>query len=333
MKSSTSERRVWRGGVARYVPADAVLVVALVGLANAAVLVSPLRETAVRPLVAIPLSFFLPGYAVVAALFPRRGEVESRPAGEATGRRIDWVERLGLSFGASLAVLPLVGLAYASVTWPASPAGVAAALGAVAVAGMAIATVRRWQLPPESRFRLPTRRWIDGIRGSLGGTPIGALSSVLLAAAVVLAVGGLGYAVAVPNDGSSYTGATLLTEQGGEFVASDYPTDLESGDPAELVLSLENAEGESMEYTVVVALERTSDDGGETEVVEREELDRFSVSVDAGETTFERHEFTPGTAGEDLRLSYYVYVGDPPAEPSPENAYRHLFLWVDVSPS
>jgi len=34
--------------------------------------------------------------------------------------------------------------------------------------------------------------------------------------------------------------------------------------------------------------------------------------------------------GENLRVQYLLYRGDPPAEPTQENAYRSLHLWVDV---
>src|SRR5207245_4585088 len=48
-------------------------------------------------LLAIVLVLFAPGYVLVAALFPR--DVE-----------IDWIERIALSFGLSIAVVPLLGL-------------------------------------------------------------------------------------------------------------------------------------------------------------------------------------------------------------------------------
>jgi hypothetical protein len=38
----------------------------------------------------------------------------------------------------------------------------------------------------------------------------------------------------------------------------------------------------------------------------------------------------PTIRGEDLRLAYYLYAGDVPADPNAENAYRSLYLWIDV---
>jgi len=52
-----------------------------------------LNETPVRVL----LVLFLPGYSLIAALFPRKDD-------------LDGIERIALSFGLSIAVVPLIGL-------------------------------------------------------------------------------------------------------------------------------------------------------------------------------------------------------------------------------
>jgi len=43
------------------------------------------------------------------------------------------------------------------------------------------------------------------------------------------------------------------------------------------------------------------------------------------------HTVAPTLPGERLRLVYLLYKGDPPAEPTVENAYREVHLWVNVS--
>jgi len=61
------------------------------------VLAPRLNETPVRVLLGLLLVLFLPGYSLVAALFPRRDD-------------LDGIERIALSFGLSIAVVPLLGL-------------------------------------------------------------------------------------------------------------------------------------------------------------------------------------------------------------------------------
>jgi hypothetical protein len=80
-------------------------------------------------------------------------------------------------------------------------------------------------------------------------------------------------------------------------------------------------------YTVVVQLERVGADGS---VVDRVELDRLSATVGAGERWTRRHAVTPPTTGENLRLSYLLFVGDAPAEPTRADARHATHLWVTV---
>ena len=51
-----------------------------------------------RIVLSLAFVLFFPGYTLIAALFPAKG-------------RLDGIERVALSFGLSLAVVPLIGLA------------------------------------------------------------------------------------------------------------------------------------------------------------------------------------------------------------------------------
>jgi uncharacterized membrane protein len=63
------------------------------------VLIPPLNEISpIRIILCLPLVLFLPGYSLIAVLFPRKDD-------------LDAIERIALSFGLSIAVVPLLGLA------------------------------------------------------------------------------------------------------------------------------------------------------------------------------------------------------------------------------
>ena len=78
---------------------DLALVIFLTLLCILFVLIPPLNEiSAVRIILGLPLVLFLPGYSLIAALFPRKDD-------------LDAIERIALSFGLSIAIVPLIGLA------------------------------------------------------------------------------------------------------------------------------------------------------------------------------------------------------------------------------
>ena len=79
------------------VSSDLLIVMGLVLLTDLFVLAPGLNESMVRNILGLPLVLFLPGYALIAALFPAKSD-------------LDGIERTALSFGLSIAVVPLIGL-------------------------------------------------------------------------------------------------------------------------------------------------------------------------------------------------------------------------------
>ncbi|NEU56522.1 DUF1616 domain-containing protein [Halorussus sp. MSC15.2] len=287
--------------------------------------------------VGLPLVLFAPGYALVALLFPG-----ATPDDAAVGRTLAAVrqhglvetERAALGFGLSLAVLPILGVALAVSPWAIDPGTVLLSVAALTVSLSAAAGVRRLRRPADRRFALSIRAWADGGRRAVStGSLADRAVNVGLAAAVVVAVAAVGYAVAAPGDSQEFTGVSLLSQnETGELVADDYPENFERGESRPLVVELANQEGEQTSYSVVVELQRVrqADDGG-AKVVEDRTLATFTPTVGAGQEWRTTHEVTPTMTGEDLRLVYLVYEGDPPADPTTENAYRNVHVWVNVS--
>lgn len=76
---------------------DIPIVVALVLLADLFALVPELASTPIRMILGLIMVLFLPGSALVAALFPAKDD-------------LDGIERLALGLGLSFAIVPLIGL-------------------------------------------------------------------------------------------------------------------------------------------------------------------------------------------------------------------------------
>jgi len=332
----------------RYVPADVVGVLAVVGLANVAVFHPVVGESLARTVVGLAFVLFVPGYALIAALFPERGEASDAGwrgvvtrAGSghedgvpAAGRGIDAWERTALGVAASLAVVPLLALAVAFSPLPFATVPVFGALSAFIVLCLTIATVRRWALEPGRRFRVPVGAWLARRRRSLTGadTRGEAVLTVALVAAMLFAVGTLGFAVLSPSDGETYTDFYVLSEdESGEPVAAGYPDSLTPGQEEAVYLGIENAEHRTVEYHVVGQLQRVDGTGADATVTDRRRIDSFSTTLDHGAQVVLRRSLTApqGWTGTDLRLQFKLYRGSPP-DSATDPAYREIHIWVDV---
>ena len=333
----------------RALPADIAAVILLIVLTNIAVFVPVINETPLRVPIGLAFVLFVPGYAFIAALFPEQGESptdESGPedgetAAEADGWRgsrsgIDGIERVALSFGLSIAIVPLIGLVLNYTPFGIRLAPIMVAVSGFTLVAAAVAAHRRWQLPAKEQFRVPYRQWVAAGRAELfePDSRFDAALNVLLVLSVLLAVGSVGYAVVVPQQGEQFTEFYLLTEDDEEeLVAAGYPDTLSRSESAELVVGVENNEYESIEYTVVVQLQEVEIAGNETQVLERDELDRFTTTLGHNETLQQRQSVTPTMTGDNLRLQYLLFRDDPPATPTDEAAYRDLHLFLNVTES
>ena len=318
----------------RRFPADLAAVVGLTLVTVLVVVLPVVRETPIRIVLGLPFVLFLPGYAFIAALFPERGTTAD--ADEDDVERdggIDGIERVALSFGLSIAIVPLLGLVLNFTPWGIQLTPIILSVSALTIGCAIVAALRRWELPAEERFSVPYREWVAAGRTEIfhPDDRTDAVLNVVLALTIVLALGSVGFAVASPQDGEQFTEFYLLTENDeGELVASGYPEEFVQGEAQSLIVGIENQEHETVDYTVVVQLERVEGEGNETAIAEREELDRFRTTLAHNETQQMEREIAPTMAGEELRLTFLLYEGEVPAEPTRDNAYRDLHLWISV---
>jgi len=352
----------------RELPADLAAVVILTIATLTAVFVPVINETPLRVVFGLCFVLFLPGYAFIAALFPEAGEsptsepnegptdsstpsVEKPSAVPGTDAAaaekeeaattapshsregIDGIERVALSFGLSIAIVPLIGLVLNFTPWGIRLIPIAVSVSLFTLISVAVAARRRHDLTPDGRFSVPYQTWIETGRSELFDpeSRTDAALNVVLVMSILLAVGSVGYAVAVPPQGEQFSEFYLLTENpDGELVADGDPEELERGERAEMIVGIENNEYEPTNYTVVVQLQEVEQEGNETRVIDRQEVDRFSTTLEHNATHHERHVLEPTRTGEELRVQYLLYAGEAPETPTRENSYRDLHLWIDV---
>jgi uncharacterized membrane protein len=313
---------------------DAMVALAYVAVVDVLLLGASLGPLA-RAALGLPLIVFLPGYALVTAAFPRTAERASPGRGRfagATEGALTTVERLQLSFGASVAVLPILGIVHAA--W--NPAyGANALLGGLStlvVVGLLVGVVRRLRVPSADRVRFSPGTWATRVGASVENRPrTDTVLAVGVAAGLLLATGTLGLALLAPPDAESFATLEVFAEsESGDLVTDGYPTNLSSGESGTLVLGVENHEQSRATYTLVTELQRVEPRNGTVEVLETRELDRQRETVPANETWHSRQVVEPSMTGDRLRLTFLLYRGDPPADPGIDNAYRHTYLWLSV---
>lgn len=342
----------------RKLPADLVAVVVLTLLCVLVTTLPVVRETPLRVALGFPFVLFLPGYALIAALFPEAGDGPSVPgtagdgrdddtgrvAGDADdrfslrdGHGIDGIERTALSFGLSIAVVPLIGLVLNFTPWGIRFGPLLITVSGFTLVATAVAARRRWEIPPEERFSVPYRQWITAGKTELfePESRIDAVLNVVLVVSIVLALGSVGFAIAMPSDGESFTEFYYLSEtDDGELLAEEYPREFVAGEARPIVVGVENQEHERTNYTVVIEAQNVSfggPNGTRATIHEREQLARFSVGLAHNRTHHRTVQLRPTLVGDDRRIKLLLYRDAVPDTVSADTAYRDTQFWVNVS--
>lgn len=322
-------------------PWDLVVVVLATLIAAAMVAVPFFSGSLIQVVSVLPLLLFLPGYAFVSALYVRRAATREAAGEEVVPRPergLDSPARVVLSVLASVAILSATALVLNFTPFGVRRVPVLVGLTLVTILLAIVAVQRRSAVPRRERFVPAVPAFGAGGWSLRGDSTLGTAVNAVLVVSLFLALATTAYALAAPPSaqGETFTEFYILSEnESGELVANDYPSDLTVGEPAELTAAVENREGRSQQYTVVVLQQRVETSGNETSgnettVVESDQLKRESQSLEPGQTWQYGHQITPTMEGEDVRLTYLLYRGDAPSNPTTGNAYRTLHLYVDV---
>jgi uncharacterized membrane protein len=239
-------------------------------------------------------ALFSPGYSLVAAVFPRRDD-------------LDITRRLALGFGLSIVVVVLVGFTLNYTPMGISLYNVLIWLLVFIMAASGVAYYRRRRLPEEERFEPRFRCSMAGFRGRqhLGDR----LLLVLLVLVIIGAIGTLVYIGRPPAVGQTFTEFYML---GPEGKAEGYPDVISLGEEAVVTLGIINHEQATTDYYIRIVI-------GEQEVGEV-----GTITLADGEGWQQRVSFAPAEVGEAQKVEFQLYrVYD-------SEAYHALDLWVGV---
>lgn len=273
------------------------------------------------------LALVLPGYAGFLAAFP----VDKREDAE-TDVSSRYIEHIIFSVSISLVTTALIALAINFTSFEIGRTSILFGLNAITFSALTVAALRRRNIPRDQRYRGLVAGIVDHLSQieRPGGNHARFVNVVLLLS-MLLAAGSVAYAISGPDRGTTYTEFYLLTEnESGDLVAGGYPTEFERGQNRSLYLGIDNRERSDINYTVIIKLQRIRIDGDSTTVLEEERIQQFHVPVDRQGSETREHEVEATMTGEELRITYLLYKGDAPADPSTENAYRNLTLSITV---
>jgi len=254
--------------------------------------VPSLNDTPIRMILGLPLTIFVPGYSLVAASFPRRDI-------------LDGVERVSLSFGLSIAIVPLLGLALNYTPFGIKLIPVLMVLSTFTISLSLTAWIRRLRLPAEERYRDPFERLL---KVNIGQNVLDKGLSIVLIASIIGSSATLVYVVVKPKTGERFTDFYLLGPNG---TASDYPTDLKVGEEGKVIMGIVNHEYENIIYILEVNFNGTLIYKENVFLIENEKLEIPLI-------------FKAKEKGEDQKLEFLLYK-DQQIE-----VYRTLHLWINI---
>ena len=273
-----------------------------------------------RIILGLPFLLFIPGYALVMTLSPR-------------SEGMGGIERVALSFGLSIAIVPLIGLILNFTWWGITLESTLYSIASFIFVMSIIAEVRRKRLQKQERFDIEFQLRLLG----WGGSAWNKLLSVVLVIAILGALGMLGYVIATPSVVEKFTEFYILGPEGRvegyptEFVMEgdkvilvrygDNKTQEVASESGRVILRIVNQEHGKATYLVRVII-----NGEQVSVyLDGDALDEVGPIVLAHEEKWE-HEigFAPYHVGNNQKVDFVLYKDGVPYFDEP------LHLWIDV---
>jgi len=294
-------------------------------------------DTTIRTLLGLPFILFIPGYILIFALFPSKK----------TDRGIDVIERIALSFGLSIAIVPLLGLLLNYTPWGIRLEPILLSLFFFII-GVGFLAIYRWiQTPADERFIISFQISPPKTTNKLDTT-----LTIILAIAIVIALAALLYVIITPKTGEKFTEFYLLGPSG---KATDYPRNLTAGENATVIIGLANHEYTTMNYTIEIWLINQTTEYNTTTKTNQTiyhhmwfmdsipvTLNSTPVATDQPWTVQWQQNYTVAiTKKGDFKLSFILLTTPTQtynhqedyaqiAAQKIENAYREIHLWLSI---
>lgn len=280
---------------------------------------------AVYPLGVVPVLLyvlFVPGYALVSFLFPRRNQRAQDVVGTpGPGGRIDEFTRVILAAALSPVIAAHIGLVIEYSPLGLSRRTIFAGQVIFVIVCVSGAFLRRRAVTPSRRYTGPS---LPKLRRLSVRPSIRLVFGFLILTSLLIAGASAAHTALTWQQQEQFTELAILDgNHTDQPVANNYEFDNES----DLLIQIENREQHQMNYTLVTVEQRVTADGepvpGEITELNRQRIERIDhaemrrLSVDP--------YFPDGSM---TRLFFLLYRGHAPVDPDPATAYREVHIWV-----
>jgi uncharacterized membrane protein len=189
-----------------------------------------------RSIIVLPMIIFIPGYLLVSVLFPTKK----------TDKGIDDIQRVALSLGLSLVLVPLLGLGLYYIVGGLTLQTILFGLG-VFIFIVGILAIYRWyRTPPDIRHTIQI-----SISLPTNETKLDKILTIALIICIATTLILVTYVAITPKPGEHFTEFYIL---GSQHLASNYPMNLTTGENTTIILGVVNHEKTTMNYSIEVWL-------------------------------------------------------------------------------
>lgn len=224
---------------------DLLMVIILTTLSVIFILLPPFNQTFLRIIFALPLLLFLPGYMLIAAMFPRNGELSG-------------LERFTMSIGFSIAITVFDGFGLNYTHWGFRPYSITLSLSIIICIFLIITFIQRWRYKSQSYgfsikdlrafYKILLKKENEIVPEHDPAIEKMLIKTMIIAIIVVTAM--LIYAK-MTYEPEKFTTLYIL---GADGKAENYPNELSVGVPSKILVGIENHEYTPINYTLRVML-------------------------------------------------------------------------------
>lgn len=277
-------------------PSDLMIVLLWTILSFIFVITPILDNSIIRTILGIPAILFIPGYVLVSVLFPKKTDLDS-------------IERIALSLGMSIAIVPLIGL-FLNFTIGIKLIPVLIAMNIYAIILIFFASYRREKLSEDEKFSVSFGKIFGEITSGIKG-PKSRIDNILtgiLIFTLIIAIGMIFFVITTPKVGEKFTEFYVLNAYG---KADNYQTNLKIDQPVAYLIGIVDHEYMPVDYTVNV-------------VLDQKVLAYKEIRLNHNDTWEDKITVVPDKEGTNMKLEFWLFKDKNFTEP-----YRELHLRIN----